>query len=199
MINVCRLPLTFAAVAMMFFHFYVLTKYVTFRQEHLLGLQSKLVKGIKSISAGKVSNKSSSNLPQNSTNYQAALSLAFHQHYSAFTSIQSHYAYQCAEIRALNDFWSLLLTILFSVEIVTFCYLLYSCLFFRQSADQFIYLSFFLGELGVFLFVVILWASKVDLNNDYAYLGNLHIGVLFGLQGARGRFTARQVVNVSCK
>ncbi len=174
---------------MMFFHFYVLTKYVTFRQEHLLGLQHKLVKGIKFTAVASKMGPNSSNM----TNQ--AISLVFHQHYSAFHSVQSHYAYQCAEIRALNDFWSLLLTILFSVEIITFCYLLYSCLFFKQSAEQFIYFFFFLVELGTFLFVVIFRASKVDMNNDYAYLGNLHIGVLFGLH-ARGRFSAHQVVNV---
>ncbi len=178
----------------MFFHFYVLTKYITFRQEHLLERQQKLIRKIKCAISGHTAAKMGPNWPHQNVNDPQNLN--FHRHYSTFHSIQSHFAYQCAEIRALNDFWSLLLTILFSVEIVTFCYLLYSCLFFRQSADQFIYLSFFLSELGVFLFVVILWASKVDLNNDLAYLRNLHIGVLFGLQGARGRFTARQVVNV---
>lgn len=73
------------------------------------------------------------------------------------------------------------LTILFAVEIITFCYLLYSILFFDQTLDQFIYFSFYLIELGGFLFAVIYRASVVDRHNNRCYAGNVQACVLFQL------------------
>ena len=177
----------------MFFHFYVLTKYITFKQRYLLGQQQKLIRRIKAAIVGNAIAKLGPNWPQNVNDPQ---NLNFQRLYGAFHSIQAHFVYQCAEICALNDFWSLLLTIIFSGEIIIFCYLLYSSIFLRKSVEQFIYFLFYLLELGTFLSVVLTRASMVDMNNDYAFLKNLHIGVLFGLH-ARGRFTARQAVNVS--
>ena len=36
----------------MFFHFYVLTKYITFKQRYLLGQQQKLIRRIKAAIVG---------------------------------------------------------------------------------------------------------------------------------------------------
>ncbi|KAH9391804.1 hypothetical protein TYRP_022511 [Tyrophagus putrescentiae] len=148
------------SAAMMFFHFYVLTKYITFKQRYLLGQQQKLIRRIKAAIVGNAIAKLGPNWPQNVNDPQ---NLNFQRLYGAFHSIQAHFAYHS--------------------------------IFLRKSVEQFIYFLFYLLELGTFLSVVLTRASMVDMNNDYAFLKNLHIGVLFGLH-ARGRFTARQAVNM---
>ncbi len=88
---------------MMFFHFYVLTKYITFKQRYLLGQQQKLIRRIKAAIARRAAAKLGPNWLQNVNDPQ---NLNFQRHYASFHSIQAHFAYQCAKICALNDFWS---------------------------------------------------------------------------------------------
>lgn len=146
---------------MLFFHFFIASKYVMIKQEFLLGRLSKLIETIRI--AERRHKTSFSNL------------------YGEFVDINRLLAHQCNEIRGFNCFWSIYLSAQFACNIFCIGYLAYCYIFIPATFAQKVYYIFFGTELAVLVFSIIYRCSVIDANNDRAYDRNVKLCVLFQL------------------
>lgn len=97
-----------------------------------------------------------------------------------FVHLNELMAHQLAEIRALNRFWSSILSCIFGSNLVLLCIFIYAVLFTKAtSVYMMAYYYFFVFQINVLIFSVIFSCSAVDENNDRCYKRNVQICVLF--------------------
>lgn len=146
---------------MLFYHFFIASKYIMIKQKFLLSRMSELTETIR--------------IPE------LRHKTSFSSLYCEFVDINRLLAYQCNEIRGFNRFWSIYLSSQFASNIFCIGYLAYCYIFIPATFDQKVYYIFFGAELCGLVFSIIYRCSVIDANNDRAYDRNVKLCILFQL------------------
>ena len=149
------------AAHIMFFHFLNSAQYINIKQKYLIKKMEFIVEIIRD--ARKRRKRALSDIQR------------------LFQEVNQHFAYQCAEIRGYNSFWSIHLTSQFGCCVVCIGYLTYSFTFIQADFDAKVYFGFFLVQLNSLMLFIIYRCANIDENNKKFCKRNMDICVLLQL------------------